>query len=167
MSLPRDLVASIDRLDPLPVTIQALVTKLDDEMVSPREVARVVEYDQAMVAVLLRAANSPVLGGRVRVERVSDAVLRMGIDRILTVVLGAHFRRLTVPLRFYDLSEDDFWYHGAVASLAAQDLMVAHPRAGIPTMAPVAALLHDIGKLILVRHAQRGRRRVLRRRRPP
>lgn len=153
MSLPRDLVASLDRLDPLPVTIQALASKLNDEMVSPREVARVVEYDQAMVATLLRAANSAGLGGRVRVERISDAVMRMGIDRILTVAMGDHFRRITAPLPLYDLAEDDFWYHGAVASLAVQELMASHPRIGIPTSAPIAALLHDIGKLVLVRHA--------------
>lgn len=153
MSIPQELVADIDRLEPLPVTLQALVGKLDDDFVSPREIARLVEYDQAMVAALLRAANSAALGGRIKVERVADAVMRLGIDQILAVVLGSHFRKLTGSLGFYDLSEDDLWYHAAVASLAAKDLMVACPGAGIPAAAPVAALLHDIGKLVLVRHA--------------
>lgn len=160
MPLPRELVASLERLDPLPITVQTLAAKLNDEMVSPREVARIVEYDQAMVAMLLKAANSAALGGRVRIERVSDVVMRLGIERILTLAMGAHFRRITVPLPLYDLDEDDFWYHGAVASLAAQALREFHPDAGIPSTAPIAALLHDIGKLVLVRHANVDAARV-------
>ncbi len=153
MSLPRELVASVDRLDPLPVTIQTLVAKRNDDMVSPREVARIVEYDQALVATILRAANSAALRGHIRVNRISDAVLRMGIDQILTAAMGTHLRHLKVPLPLYDLAEDDFWYHSAVSSLAAQELMASHPDIGIPSTAPVAALMHDIGKLIIVRHA--------------
>lgn len=161
MSIPRELVANIDRLDPLPVTLHALIGKLDDEFVSPREIARLVEYDQAIVVALLRAANSVALGGRIRIERIADAVLRLGIDQILTIVMGSHFRKLTAPLAFYDLSEDDLWYHSAVASLAAKDLRAAYPNAGIPAAAPVAALVHDIGKLVLVRHAPADTKRVL------
>lgn len=152
MALPQNLLDGIDDLEPLPITINNLVLKLGDDRVSAREIADIIEYDEAIAATLLRAANSAMFGGRIRVERIGDAVARLGIDQLLSIALGSHFKRLSVPVEFYDLSQDDLWLHAAVASLAAKEIISVCPRAGIPALAAVAALTHDIGKLIIVRH---------------
>lgn len=152
MALPENLLEGIDDLEPLPITINNLVLKLGDDRVSAREIASIIEYDEAIAATLLRAANSAMFGGRIRVERIGDAVARLGIDQLLSIALGTHFKRLSVPVEFYDLSQDDLWLHAAVSSLAAKEIISVCPRAGIPVLAAVAALTHDIGKLIIVRH---------------
>jgi putative nucleotidyltransferase with HDIG domain len=153
MAMTTDLLNGVDRLDPLPITVTTLMNRMADEYVSPREIASVIEYDQAIAATLLRAANSATMGGRVRIERVGDAVNRLGLDFILNVALGSHMKALAAPVDMYDLSEDDFWLHGAVASLAAKEIAAAAaPAVHVPKEAAIAALMHDIGKLVLVRH---------------
>ncbi|RMH13919.1 MAG: HDOD domain-containing protein [Gemmatimonadetes bacterium] len=152
--MTKDLLDGVDQLDPLPITIQTLLTKLGDDFVSPREITRVLEYDQAIAAMLLRAANSAAMGARVRIERISDAVAHLGLDRILSVAMGAHMKSMSRPVEMYDLSENDFWLHGAVASVAAKEIAAAAARRGVevPKQATIAALMHDVGKLILVRY---------------
>lgn len=154
MAMTTDLLEGVDRLDPLPITVTTLMRKMSEEFVSPREIAAVIEHDQAIAATLMRAANSVALGGRMHIERVGDAVARLGLDFILNLALGSHMKSLAVPVDLYDLSEDDFWLHGAVASLAANEIIAAvAPSVQIPKHAAIAALMHDIGKLILVRYA--------------
>ncbi|MDQ7008124.1 MAG: HDOD domain-containing protein [Acidobacteriota bacterium] len=50
------------------------------------------------------------------------------------------------------LSEEEIWLHAAVTAQAVREIIAARPDAGIPPMAPVAGLLHDIGKLLVVRY---------------
>jgi len=152
MAIPSELLRDIDRMDPLPITVQRLVVMLGDDMVSPREVASVLEYDQAITATLLKVSNSPLIGTRGNIERVSDAVMRLGLDQILEIALGSHYRQISRPAEMYDLSEDELWLHGALASVAAKEIAATCTTMRIPGIASVAALTHDIGKLILVRY---------------
>lgn len=161
MAMTQDLIAGIDHLDPLPITVNNLLSALADEATSPREIAGIIEYDQAIAATLLRVANSAAFGGRIQIERIGDAVLRLGVDQILSIALGSHFRSLSVPAELYDLTEDDLWLHSAVSSLAAKEITAACPAAGIPAIATVAALAHDIGKLVLVRYVDADMGQIL------
>jgi HD-like signal output (HDOD) protein len=61
--------------------------------------------------------------------------------------IGPQFKR---ALPEYGLSEGDLWRHSVAASLAAEITMAmaANP---VPAEAVTAALLHDVGKLVLAR----------------
>jgi len=48
--------------------------------------------------------------------------------------------------------ENELWLHGALASLAAGEIRARSPEKSIPTISSLAALMHDIGKLIIVRY---------------
>jgi len=152
MPIPQELLRDIHHMDPLPITVQRLMTMLGEDMISPREVASVIEYDQVVAATLLRVANSPIMGSRINIERVSDAVMRLGVDQILEIALGSHYRQISRPAEMYDLSENELWLHGALASVAAKEIAGSCTTMKIPAVASVAALTHDIGKLILVRY---------------
>lgn len=52
----------------------------------------------------------------------------------------------------YDLTEDDLWLHGAASSLAVKAMIRESHNVLIPQVATIAALIHDIGKLIMVRY---------------
>ena len=162
MAIPNNLLEGIAHLDPLPITIQKLVEKLGDDQVSPREIADIVEYDQAIATTLLRVANSAAMGSRFRIERISDAVVRLGVDQLLDIALGSHLRSLSADTELYDLTEDELWLHGAVSSIAAKEIIAACPNVDIPTIAPIAALAHDVGKLVLVRYVDADMSEILR-----
>ena len=162
MAIPNNLLEGIAHLDPLPITIQRLVEKLGDDQVSPREIADIVEYDQAIATTLLRVANSAAMGSRFRIERISDAVVRLGVDQLLDIALGSHLRSLSADTELYDLTEDELWLHGAVSSIAAKEIIAACPNIDIPTITPIAALAHDVGKLVLVRYVDADMNEILR-----
>jgi len=151
MSIPPGLLQGIERLDPLPVTLQRLVGALNDERVGALQIGEHVQYDPAVAATLLKVANSAAYGGWSRTETLRDAVMRLGKARVLDIVLGDHLRRMRVSAPMYDLAEGELWVHSAAASLAVKAIARDRPRMGIPESASVAALVHDVGKLVMVR----------------
>jgi HD-like signal output (HDOD) protein len=152
MAIPKGLIEGIGKLDPLPVTGQRLARAIAGEHVSVDELAELIEYDQAVTTSILRLANSPLHAGLVPAERVRDAVIRLGTNALLGAVLGDYLKRLSVKAPLYDLTEHDLWLHSAVASLAVDELRLENPQCAIPPSASVAALIHDVGKLVIVRY---------------
>jgi putative nucleotidyltransferase with HDIG domain len=151
MSIPEQLLDGIKRLDPLPATARRLTAMLGNENTNIQEIADVVQYDAAVAANVLRVANSVAFAGRYPVERVKDAVVRLGTANLLTAILGEYLKFLRAPAPFYNLTEDELWLHGAASSLMIKAL-TAEARVKVPQTATIAALLHDIGKLIMVRY---------------
>jgi putative nucleotidyltransferase with HDIG domain len=149
--IPKQILDGVNHLDPLPVTARRLSSMLGDEKVNIREIAEIVEYDVAVAANVVRVANSAAYAGRYPVERVRDAVVRLGTANLLTIVLGDYLRVLRVAAPLYDLTEDDLYLHSAAAALMIKAI-VAETRRPLPPAASIAALLHDIGKLIMVRY---------------
>jgi len=152
MGIPANLLDGISRLDPLPVTLQRLMKALHDEDVGVYHIGEIVQFDHAVVASLLRVANSAAFGGWARTESVRDAVSRLGKNRVIDLVLGDHVKRLQVNAPLYDLSEDDLWRHSSASSLAVRAIIKECPKAGLTEAATIAGLVHDVGKLIMVRY---------------
>ena len=125
---------------------------LGDGNVSFDTLAGLIELDQAVAANVLRVARSAAFAGRVPAGSVRDALVRMGTASLLDLVLGDYVKKLRVAAPLYRLSEDDLWLHGAAAQLAVRAIQQERPAAQIPHSAITAALLHDIGKLVMVRH---------------
>ena len=152
MALTADLLGGIERLDPLPITAQRLVKALDDERIGPAQIADYIEYDPAVASSVLRLANSAAWAGSIPTATVRDAVVRLGTARLLDIVLGDHMRGIKMRAPLYDLAENELWIHSAAASLAVKALQRELPASGIPDYASTAALVHDIGKLVMVRY---------------
>ena len=152
MGIPDKILDGIDRLEPLPITVQKLLVALNDAEVDFSEITEAIEFDGAITSNILRTANSAAYGGRVRVEHVRDAVVRLGTVTLLDIMLIGHLRSLRVAAPHYGLSENDLWLHGATASLAVKNLIKETRNRKIPEASTIAALIHDIGKLILVRY---------------
>jgi putative nucleotidyltransferase with HDIG domain len=149
--VPAALVRGIRQLEPMPVTAQRLVGLLNGEEVSLAEIAELIEFDQAIAAAVLRTAATVRYASHT-MPTVRDAVLRLGTVALLDLVLDGYLKNLRAAVPMYDLSEQDLWLHGAAAQLAVRALAVQRPQAKIPAIAETAALLHDIGKLIVSRY---------------
>lgn len=149
--VPEELVRGIRQLEPLPVTAQRLLRLLNGEDVSLTAIAELIEFDQAIVAAVLRTASTVRHAGRTT-PTVREAVVRLGTVALLDLVLEGYLKKLRAATPMYDLSEQDLWAHGAAAQLAVRALEAERPQAKIPALAETAALLHDIGKLIVSRY---------------
>ncbi|MCX6538967.1 MAG: HDOD domain-containing protein [Acidobacteria bacterium] len=152
MAIPPRLIDGIHRLDPLPATLQRLMRALDDEDAGAYVIGEIVQFDHAVVSMLLRVANSVAYGGWVRTESVRQAVTRIGKARVVDLIMGDHIRKLQGAAPMFDLSEEDLWLHSTAASLAVRAVARECPQAGLTESAAIAGLVHDVGKLVMVRY---------------
>jgi putative nucleotidyltransferase with HDIG domain len=158
-ALPADIVRGITDLAPLPATAHRLMALLRGDDESLASIAALLESDQGLVASLLRRANSArYMASPARTAL--EAVMRVGTMSVLDLVIQDHLRSLITAAPTYGLDENDLWQHGAAAQFAVRALRNERPLLQIPPIADTAALLHDIGKLIISRYLKVDAREV-------
>jgi putative nucleotidyltransferase with HDIG domain len=145
------LVRAAEGLDPVPVSVSQLVAIVANDHWAFSDVEQVISLDQALTGRLLRIANSAWSASLMPIGTVKDAVIRIGIGPTVSFAVGAcvgpTFRR---ALPEFGLSEGELWRHSVTASLAAE-VLAAMSRVEVPAESVSAALLHDVGKLVLAR----------------
>jgi HD-like signal output (HDOD) protein len=145
------LTTSAEALEPLPASVTRLATLASGAQPEIDDVVDVVRLDQALTAALLSTANSSWSASRTRISTVRDAVLRLGTGPVLSLALGTAVRsRLNRAVPEYGLSEGELWEH-SVAALLAAELLCQRSPSGPPAETATAALLHDVGKLVMAR----------------
>ncbi len=138
-------------LEPLPTSVTRLATLVVGGTPELSEIVDIVQYDQALTAALLRSANSSWSASRTEITNVKDAVVRLGAGPVLSLALGVNVRgRLNSSVPEYGLGEGELWSHSVATALAAET-MVRYCKPRPPAETPTAALLHDVGKLVMSR----------------
>jgi HD-like signal output (HDOD) protein len=146
-----ELARAASELEPLAPSATRLAALVCAGAPELGQVVEIVQYDEALTASLLRSANSSWSSSRVEITTVRDAVIRLGASPVLAMTLGRNVRhRLDDRLPEYGLGEGELWRHSVAASLAAE-LLGPRARHRPPPEAATAALLHDIGKLVMAR----------------
>ncbi len=156
MAIPAQLRDSLQQFAPLPAAVTRLLRELghaDDEQLRG-EISALIEPDEALSARLLRIFNSPFYSGRYPIERLSDAAPRFGLSAVIDALLTDYLLRTGWSAEPFGLSALDFWLHGSVASMAVIETIRENPRKDISRSATLAALLHDVGKVAMVRVLQ-------------
>ncbi len=146
-----ELIKKANELEPLPASTVRLAQMVSSPDCHIEDVAELIGFDQALTVRLLRAVNSAVDGGRTEVTTARDAVLRLGTARVLTLAVAASAKPLLqagVPA--YGLSDGALWRHSVAAAVAAE-IAPSFCLMPIPPETFTAALLHDIGKLVMGR----------------
>jgi len=146
------LIREARDMEPLPATAARLAGLVAAEDPDLNEIVDVITYDQALTAKLLRYANSAASASRHPISTVRTAVIRMGIGTVLAVTVASAMRgRLDSALPQFGLGEGEMWRH-SVASAVAAETVAGLTDVFVPPESFTAALLHDVGKLLLARH---------------
>ena len=133
----------------MPANINRILSVLEDDDSTAIKLGGLLGLDQALTANVLQAANSAILGYGPSCTNLSDAIMRLGFDRIRTIVLGvAVSGNMTGVLPGYRLGAGELWKHSISTAITAQWFArrINFPK---PEDAYVAGLLHDMGKLML------------------
>jgi HD-like signal output (HDOD) protein len=111
----------------------------------------VVNKSPSLAALLLKIVNSAFYGFSTKIESISRAVTLIGVKEITTLAIGVSALRLfkDIPSDFVDLTS--FFKHSFACGLIAR-MLAAHKNIQPPEQLFVAGLLHDIGRLILLKH---------------
>jgi putative nucleotidyltransferase with HDIG domain len=152
MHLNKIIEANHD-LAPLPASMTRLAAVVANPGSDIGDVVEAIRFDQALTASVLREANSVSSAARRVITSIKDAAIRIGGARILShCIAGALRSKLAEPLPEYGYAERDLWRHSVAAAIAAEELGQLVPTSS-RGMEFTAALLHDIGKLIIGRTA--------------
>ncbi len=145
------LIAEARTFPPLPPSAVRMAALIGTHQYDVRDVADIVAYDPVLTLRLIRAANAAFQAGTVPVGTVHDAILRLGSAQTLALaIVGTARPLLQQPLTEYQLDEGQLWRH-AVAAAVAVECLRPHCQSPIPAAAFTAALLHDIGKVVMSR----------------
>lgn len=122
------------------------------EIYTARDFEAVLSKDQALVARLLKVANSGLYGRARSISTIPEAVVLIGLEHLTKIVYAVSAEGLIrQDLVHYDYHpEHGFWLHGLGVAHATS--VVADVASGCPLRgdeAYVAGLLHDVAKLVV------------------
>jgi putative nucleotidyltransferase with HDIG domain len=142
----------IDRLTDLPsppTIVQKLQTLLEQEDVSSRDIAHVIETDQSFTARTLRVVNSPFYGFARKISSVEEAITVLGLNSVRQLLLTTCLiRALKDDNRALDLQK--FWLHSFGVGIIARHLLPRQSRE-MQNEAFICGVLHDIGRMVFAR----------------
>jgi len=138
-----------------PVALK-LQRMLSDYDFTVDEVAHVATEDQALASQMLKMANSPMYMGRTKVATIKEAVIRLGAQQVINLAIAAsqaatHASQNEALDRYLKA----LWLHSHGAALGARWLAHACGMRGVADEIYLAALLHDVGKLFLLKSIER------------
>jgi len=138
----------------MPTTAAKLLPLLRESDSSIGRIEDLIKYDPGLTANLLKLTNSAYFGLPSRISSVRQAILLLGRKRLLqlvTTMCMSGLMKKSVP--GYDLPQGGLWRHSVAAAVAADRLVQI---LNIPQADEVftAALLHDIGKMVLGDYVQ-------------
>ena len=147
-----EIVEQIDLLEPIPPIAAQIMALAQDPNSSLSKIADLIRNDPALTANLLRTCNSVYFGLSRQVESVKDAAAMVGLDHIVRLVLlnslSANFKKEPVG---YGLGEGELWRHAVTSAHVAGMLADRFGDSQNKHLIYTAALVKDIGKLILGR----------------
>jgi len=147
--LKRKILNSIKDLPPMP----KIIYKAREVMANPRsgfkEVAEVIETDQAIAAKVLQVANSAYYGLSGMVSSIHQATVVLGhktLEQLITMVSATSL--LGSLLKGYRMGSGALWQHSLAVALCSR--LIAKDRApALENDAFSVGLIHDAGKLAL------------------
>lgn len=143
------ILARVKSFPSMPGAGAKLLTMLEEPEASVYEIEEVLRYDPGLTANVLKLANSAYFGLPSKIGSLKQAVILLGLKRLIQLVVASCVSAImdkSVP--GYDMPSGDLWRHSIAVSIAADALVKGKKKVGVEDVF-TAALLHDIGKLVL------------------
>lgn len=147
--LKKSILKALKNLPPMPQVISKVREIMANPLSSFKDIANVIEKDQAIAAMILKTANSAYYGMSGKVSSIHQASVVLGyksLSEILTVVGSAGL--LGKRLKGYGMDSGDLWRHSLSVAVGSQ-IIVGMKNPSMENEAFSAGLLHDTGKLPL------------------
>jgi HD-like signal output (HDOD) protein len=160
VAIPAEFLEDLASLQGPPESTLRLVAAAADQTTSGGEVADILKTDPAVSYRVLSVANAEEGADLPPVASAREAVLRLGVITVLHVAFESHLGLLRSAAPAYNLSKYEMWLHATGAALATREMIKQRSSLEVPRIAPLASLLHDVGKY-LIANRYRGERHEL------
>lgn len=137
----RNEIERIDSLPTIPTILKRLLEVIENPLVSLNEIGNFISSDPVLASRVLKMVNSPVYGFPGRISSINQALILLGLNVVKGMLLGVSVFEVMQKTMV------GLWEHSVGCAIAARILA---NRKGLkdPEEASVAALLHDMGKVI-------------------
>jgi HD-like signal output (HDOD) protein len=136
-------LARTGRLPALPSVATMALAISRDPAADTQELARVLQTDVGLTARVLRVANSPGYGRRLKARSVGEAITTLGFGKTCDILVAICVRQFYLGPGAHAAA---LWNHSLAVAVAAEEL--AHrTRRAPPGTAFLPGLLHDIGRI--------------------
>jgi putative nucleotidyltransferase with HDIG domain len=146
--MTHEILDNLHQLPAIPAVVQELIQNFDNPALDSQHLAQKISQDQALVAKVLRVANSAFYGLPRQVGSTQEAVVVLGFSTVRSLVLSAGFIdafSASTPAACVDRNQ--YWQRSLVVATYAR--AVAKCLRQDSEMAFTAGLLHDIGIMVL------------------
>jgi HD-like signal output (HDOD) protein len=135
-----------------PAIALELQTLLGKDNCSMSQVAGLISKDQSLSSQVLRIANSAFFAGLSKASTLKNALVRLGTQQVLSCVMVAcqrdHYRS---NHGFLNAFMKELWKHALCCAIGTKWFVKRIGYNGLDQEAFLAGLLHDIGKLFLLK----------------
>lgn len=154
MTIENEFIKAVDKLIPRPDIALDVMTLANQTDCDLAVLSKRINQDPSLMANMLRLANSAYFGHMREIHSIRDIVVRLGLDSVkMIAITSASAGLLKSPQEAYNLEPGSLWRHShATAILAA--IIGRFAKAEGTSSLYSAALLHDVGKIILNRQLQ-------------
>jgi len=143
---PKLLRAQIEQIDTLP-TIPGILRKLlaviENPKISLTEIGNFISNDPVLTTRVLKMVNSPIYGFPGRISSVQQALILLGLNVVRGLLLGVSV------FEVMQKSMVGLWEHSLGCAVTAR-ILAKKKNLPEPEEISVSALLHDIGKVVLI-----------------
>lgn len=144
-----DIIALVENIPPFPKVAQRVLTMLRDPDISVQELAKVIQFDQAITANVLKLCNAAYFGLSRKVSSLEEALVVLGQNALRDIIMTSSSSRFyKEDTQGYELGQGELWQHSIATAIIAR-ILVRHIPGVDAGVAYNAALLHDIGKVFL------------------
>jgi putative nucleotidyltransferase with HDIG domain len=154
MTIEHELIKGVDKLVPRPdiaLEVMGLANESDCDIPT---LSTTINQDPSLMANMLRLANSAYFGHMKEINSIRDIIIRLGLDSVkMIAITSASAGLLKSPQEAYNLEPGSLWRHSHATALLAA-IIGRYAKVGETASLFSAALLHDVGKIILNRHLQ-------------
>ena len=129
-----------------------LLHLLADQSVEIKNVIETINKEPVLSIQILKMANSPAYAGRYPSETIKDSVNRLGVKQITNLAMAASQAAIhasNIPI--VNEMMQRLWTHSYASALGCQSLAINTSNKEMADQAYMAGLLHDIGKLYLLK----------------
>ncbi len=150
--IDESIASGAGALPVFPRAVTELRQALQDENRSLDAIAKQLAMDASLASQILRVANSSFYAGLSSVNTVKDAVVRLGLPRIVQIAtLVMQKGMFTAKDATTQQCLVKLWQHSVAVALGAEWLAKRLSFHAVAEEAFMAGLFHDIGELLLLR----------------
>jgi putative nucleotidyltransferase with HDIG domain len=144
-----EIITKVQSFPSMPATGAKMLRMLEDPETTVDEIEDVLRRDPGLTGNVLKLANSAYFGIPSRVASTRQAVLLLGLKKLIQLVIASCVNGvMDKPVPGYNMAPGNLWRHSIAVSIASEALAKGKKNLEIEDIF-TPALLHDIGKLIL------------------